>query len=82
MNCFFDRLKLIQVAIRGRKRRSSALRTPLCYLDNINSNDLSMPTPNHRKSRLALVLRKDGTLLWDTVVLSNEMHFTSKPFEC
>ncbi|CAF1209780.1 unnamed protein product [Adineta steineri] len=50
----------------------------ICYLEDTDKNELSNASPDSSKSRLALVLRKDDDILWETLVLSDAMHFERK----
>ncbi|CAF1122673.1 unnamed protein product [Adineta steineri] len=71
-------LKLTAVAIEGAKTHPDAVRDIICYLEDPDKNELSNISPDSEKSRLALVLRKDNEILWDTLVLSDAMIFEKK----
>ncbi|CAF1122951.1 unnamed protein product [Adineta steineri] len=71
-------LKLIVVAIEGAKTHPNAEINIICYLEDTDKNELSNASPDSSKSRLALVLRKDDDILWETLVLSDAMHFERK----
>ena len=65
------------MAIEGAKKHSNVSGNIICDLEDINKSELSGSSSNYSKSRLALVLRKDNNIQWETLVLSNEMIFTS-----
>ncbi|CAF0956651.1 unnamed protein product [Rotaria sordida] len=70
-----EELKLIIVAIKEAKNHSSAPLNILCEFADTDVNERNLL--HYRKSRLALVLQKDGVTQWKTLVLSNEIFFTN-----
>jgi hypothetical protein len=75
--CIFYRLKLTTVVIEGAKKHSNMSLNTICDLKDINESESFDLSCNYSKSRLALVLREDNTIQWETLVLSNEMNFKS-----
>ncbi|CAF3969026.1 unnamed protein product [Rotaria sordida] len=69
-----EELKLIIVAIKEAKNHSSAPLNILCEFADTDVNERNLL--HYRKSRLALVLQKNGVTQWETLVLSNEIFFT------
>jgi len=65
------------VAVEGAKKHPSASLNLLCHVENIDASELSGSSDNYKKSRWALVLRKGDDIQWETLVLSNEMTYTS-----
>lgn len=73
----FYRLDLIVVVIEGAKKYHDSPSNILCQLENIDQNVSQNSSNDYPKSLLALVLQKDNTVLWETLVLSNTIDFTS-----
>ncbi|CAF0950833.1 unnamed protein product [Adineta steineri] len=65
--------KLTAVAIEGTKTHPNAPRDIICDLEDTDENELSNASPDSGKSRLALVLRQNNDILWETLVLSDAM---------
>ncbi|CAF1097336.1 unnamed protein product [Adineta steineri] len=72
------RLQLKVLAIRGAKLHPDAAKDIICDLEDTDENELSNVSTDSAKSRLALVLRKNNEILWETLVLSNAMIFKKK----
>ncbi|CAF3102587.1 unnamed protein product [Rotaria sp. Silwood2] len=72
-----EKLELRIMAIKEAKKHPSAPLDMLCQFTDINESKLLHSSDDYRKSRLALVLQKDDVIQWETLVLSNELIFTS-----
>jgi hypothetical protein len=65
------------VVIERSKTRFNVPTNIICNLEDTNQSELYCSPSNYSKSRLALVLRKDNNIQWETLVLSDEMAFQS-----
>ncbi|CAM2723143.1 unnamed protein product [Rotaria socialis] len=70
-------LELLVVAIKGAKLSPNTPLNILCHIKNSQQNKSSDSAQNFQKSRIAFFLQKDGVLLCETSVLSDEMNFGS-----
>jgi hypothetical protein len=66
------------VVIEGAKKHHDTPLKVVCDLEDSNTIGILHLPNNYRKSRLALFLRKDNDILWETLVLSSEMVFKGK----
>ncbi|CAF1499807.1 unnamed protein product [Rotaria magnacalcarata] len=71
-------LELLVAAIKGAKLTADTPLNILCHIKNNQQNKSSDSAQNFQKSRIAFLLQKDGVLLWETLVLSDEMNFERK----